>query len=383
MRRAGLIATLCSTLLLAGCASWPDRVPFTAAEQAQARVMPGAPVRFWADGPAADFGSWRREVLAAQPRDDAAPTSLLAISGGSDKGAFAAGVLTGWSEAGTRPEFTIVTGVSTGALIAPFAFLGSAHDATLRALYTGIGPDDIYRTHLVSGLLGGASLLDSAPLERLIARHVTPGLLAEIARAHAAGRRLLVMTTNLDAQRGVIWDMGAIAASDSPGRLALFRRILLASASIPGAFPPVLIEAEAGGRRFSELHVDGGATSGFLALPRSVLRSEERSASPRSAAITLLYNGRIAPHFDVVEPRTFEIMRRALTTALTEADRAAIADVRRFARRHGIGFALCAIDEDFPESDSDLFDTEFMRSLFDYGAQRAAAEGGCLTPERG
>ncbi|QIG78483.1 patatin-like phospholipase family protein [Stakelama tenebrarum] len=375
---ARFLSGLMLALALAGCASsWPDRVPHSVSDQAQAEVIPGEHVRYWADGGPADFELWRRRVLDA--RNQGEPIRLLAISGGSDKGAFAAGLLVGWSEAGTRPDFTIVTGVSTGALIAPFAFLGSDYDDALRALYTGITADDIYRQQVLSGLLGGASLLDNGPLADLIARHVTPDLLDAIAREYAAGRRLLVMTTNLDAQRGVVWDMGAIAASGYPRKLALFRQVLLASAAIPGAFPPVGISVRAGAKQFTELHVDGGVTSGFLALPRSVMDADEDAPAPRGAQITLLYNGRIAPHFEVTAPKTFDIMERALSAALTEADRRSVVELRRYAARNNYRLSVCAIGEDFPETDPDLFDQDFMRDLFAYGEKEAAADPSCLT----
>tara|TARA_Y100000815_G_scaffold171057_1_gene155412 strand:+ start:450 stop:1643 length:1194 start_codon:yes stop_codon:yes gene_type:complete len=373
-----ILPALLLTLALAGCANaWPERVPHSASDQADAQVIPGEAIRYWADADADAFAGWQQRALAAA--QSGVPIRLLAISGGSDKGAYSAGLLVGWSKAGTRPEFTVVTGVSTGALIAPFAFLGSDYDDALQSLYTGITADDIYRAQYLSGLLGGASLLDSAPLAELIARYVTPELLAQIAQEHAKGRRLLVMTTNLDAQRGVIWDMGAIAASAYPRKLALFRQVLLASAAIPGAFPPVPIAVTGGGRQFVEMHVDGGVTSGFLTLPRALLDADEAAAAPRGAQITLLYNGRITPHFEVTEPTTFEIMSRSLTAALTEADRRSIGEVRRYAARNGYRFALCAIGEDFPETDPDLFDQAFMRDLFAHGLKEAGAERSCLT----
>jgi predicted acylesterase/phospholipase RssA len=156
---------------------------------------------------------------------------------GIRQGAYSAGVLNAWSRQGGRPSFDIVTGVSTGSLIAPFAFLGEQEDGELKAIYTGVSRKDIYHQRILSGLFGGPSLMSTRPLQALIARHITPALLDRIAAQHRRGRRLLVMTTNLDAERGVIWDMGAIAASDTSDRLSLFRQVLLASASIPGVFP--------------------------------------------------------------------------------------------------------------------------------------------------
>jgi len=273
-----------------------------------------------------------------------------------------------------------VTGVSTGALIAPFAFLGPDEDGSLRAIYTGIDDRDIFRTQALKGLFGGASLLDSTPLQGLIARYVTPAFLDRVAAEHARGRRLLVVTTNLDADRGVIWDMGAIAASSDRRRVDRFRQVLLASASIPGGFPPVSIEATGNGRRFSELHVDGGAVGGFFILPRAMLAELPRNHN--FAAIYLLYNARIARQFEVVKPRTFSIVTRALNTALGEMDRIMVRDMRAFAASHRIHFAMCAIDDDFVYPTSPLFDRKFMNALYAYGEHKGSVEQGCLSPER-
>ena len=155
------------------------------------------------------------------------PLALLALSSGSDNAAYAAGVLEGWTRAGNRPDFTVVTGVSAGALTAPFAFLGSEYDARLRRLYTSITQKDVYVRRGVGGLISGPSLADTGPLRTLIAANIDATLVERIAAQHARGRRLYIMTTNLDAGRGVVWDMGAIAASKSPRRLELFRDCLL------------------------------------------------------------------------------------------------------------------------------------------------------------
>jgi len=368
---------------VAGCATAPPRVPYSAAEMAVARPLPGEAVRFWTRGDDAAQAAWAATLLEQrQAAGLGAPRNLLALSGGSDKGAFGAGLLNGWTRRGDRPSFDIVTGVSTGALIAPFAFLGSEEDATLTAIYTGISGRDVYRQRVVRGVLGGDSLLDSAPLQGLIARYATPALIDRIAAEHRRGRRLLVMTANLDAQRGVIWDMGAIAASASPRRVALFRQVLLASASIPAAFPPVRIEVSANGRTFEEMHVDGGTVAGFFALPRSVMTATPAEA-PADGAIYVIYNGRFRPEFQVVSPRTFSIASRALYTMLSEVDRTTVESLRNYAQTRRIGFFMCAVEEEMPADPPPLFDTEFMRGLYAAGRAEAGAADGCLSsPER-
>ena len=171
---------------------------------------------------------------------------FLALSGGGDDGAFGAGVLCGWTAHGDRPEFKLVTGISTGALIAPFAFLGSSYDDTLRYLYTGITGKDIFSMKSLLTVLWRESVADTQPLAKMLDKYVDESMLAEIAAAHTKGRRLIIGTTQLDAQRLVLWDMGAIASSGDPDAIKLFRKIMLTSASIPGAFPAAIYQGGSG-----------------------------------------------------------------------------------------------------------------------------------------
>ncbi|WP_068085241.1 patatin-like phospholipase family protein [Novosphingobium rosa] len=368
---------LLSALALAGCAIAPPRVPYTLADLAAGQVIDGDPVRFWAKGDDQAYGAWRSKVLAQrQAASMPLPSTVLALSGGSDKGAYSAGVLNAWSRQGGRPSFDIVTGVSTGSLIAPFAFLGEQEDGELKAIYTGVSRKDIYHQRILSGLFGGPSLMSTRPLQALIARHITPALLDRIAVQHRRGRRLLVMTTNLDAERGVIWDMGAIAASGAPDRLSLFRQVLLASASIPGVFPPVLIHSEAHGHRFAEMHVDGGTVSGFFVLPRAMLSAAAQS--PRvNGTIYVFYNGRLEPEFELVKPKTFDVVGRALATVLGENDRTSLDDLKGFARE-GLGTVIvCAIEKKTAHDGAPLFDTTHMREMYALGEQQTAPDG-CL-----
>ena len=197
---------------------------------------------------------------------------VLALSGGGADGAFGAGLLTGWTARGNRPQFTFVTGASAGALIAPFAFLGSRYDEMLASVFASGEMANLLQSDGLAGLFG-TGLFKTAPLRDLIARHVDDALLAAVAREYRTGRRLYVVTTNLDAQRTAIWDMGKIASSSDPGALELFRNVMTASASIPGVFSPMLIDVEAQGKRFAEMHVDGGVTTNVLILPEAVLVS--------------------------------------------------------------------------------------------------------------
>ena len=370
---ATALLAMLAVLLLGGCVTWPDRVPHTAM-QARTAIVPGyEDIRYWANAPTATFAPFRATV--ARQRPAGATDTLLALSGGADDGAYAAGLLKGWSETGERPEFTIVSGVSTGALIAPFAFLGSSYDDRLRRFYTGISRSDVFRRRGLVGLVTQPSVADTEPLRRLIAANVDERLLVAIAAEHRRGRRLLVQTTDLDAARGVVWDMGAIAASARPDRLALFRRVLLASASVPGLFTPVLIDVASGGSAFKEMHVDGATMAGFFTLPQSLLAAEDDTAPlPDGTRIFVVLNGRLSPEYEVVEPSTFAIVGRALSTVLAAYDRASILNVQQFAARRGVALSVTWIGDDFARTSDVLFSREYMAALYDYGVARGRGD---------
>lgn len=360
-----LRAAALTVLLLAGCSA--PRVPFTAEEQAAAQVPGMHDIRFWADTPpdalrprAQELA--RSEVLRTSPNFD-----LLALSGGGADGAFGAGFLTGWSEAGDRPEFTVVTGVSVGALIAPFAFLGPSRDRDLRAVFAEGAAGELAQFRGPAGLLG-SGLVRPEPLRDLIARYADERMLADVAAEHARGRRLLVLTTNLDAQRAVIWDLGAIATSGHPRALGLFRSALAASASVPGVFPPVMIEVEAFGRRFSEMHVDGGVTGNLLVVPEALLRSHQRLfPHPRPGRLFVLMNNTIEPDFGVVENGTLQVAARAFSTAVSTNTGTVLRGAYGFARRHGLEFNLARIVLEHPGAIALRFDQGHMRRLFEHG----------------
>ena len=263
----------------------------------------------------------------------------------------------------------MVSGVSAGALIAPLAFLGRGYDPQLRSLFTETDTKDVMRPKGLFSALFGSSYADSKPLADLIARVVTPAFLNAIAREHGRGRQLFVVTTNLDAQRAVLWDLGAIAASASPRRIALFRSVLLASASLPGVFPPVLIEARAAGRVIREMHADGGATAQILALPEAfVARGTDVGA--RRLDLYMIVNGRVAPSFELTRGRTVSILERAMGSLLRSSTRGNLLETKTFADRRGYPLRVAAIGGDFVGEEPKPFDRAYMRRLFDYGYER-------------
>ncbi|QIQ86391.1 patatin-like phospholipase family protein [Erythrobacter sp.] len=380
--RSPLLGLLC--ILASACAGM-ERIEYTEPASASAAILPGeddaSAVRFWAGNDRARYDAWIAEVYSDRKASGLPePENMLVISGGSDKGAYTAGLLNSWSEKGSRPQFDLVTGVSTGALIAPFAFLGSSQDATLKEIYTGIGPGDIYRSRPFGILFGKSALARTEPLQELIAKYTTRDFLERIAAEHRKGRRLLVMTTQLDSGRGMIWDMGAIAARGTPRGDALFRQVLLASASIPGVFPPVFIEANDGTRSFEEMHVDGGVVSSFFVLPLELLERRLHSRAGKRN-IWILYNGRLQPKFEVVGADALSILQRSIDVTLTSHDQTFLTGLRLFGERNGVRVALCGIEDDIAAEDAEIFDTERMNQFYEMGRDSAAEDEGCLDRE--
>jgi predicted acylesterase/phospholipase RssA len=297
--------------------------------------------------------------------------SYLALSGGGADGAYGAGVLNGWTAAGTRPEFSVVSGVSTGALIAPFAFLGPAYDATLRDVYTSGIAESLLNTPNIVRAVFGSGLFGNTHLRELVARYIGRDMLGAIAAEHARGRSLLIVTTNLDTQRTVIWDMGRIAAIRSAQALNLFRDVLAASASIPVVFPPMLIEAEANGHRFQEMHVDGGVTAPVLTLPEAFLLRNGALARGLRMNIYVLVNDKVERDFQLVPNSTIDIAARTSAAVTKTQIRSVLYETYDFARRNNFGFNLTYIDKDLPSPTSFGFETGYMRSLYQYGYDKA------------
>lgn len=360
---------------VSGCAATMPRdvLPEQLVDQAELSGMDG--VRIWGDAPPEQIRAFvntelKRMGTAASARSSAQPVAnFLAISGGGEDGAFGAGLLTGWTAAGTRPQFDIVTGVSTGALIAPFAFLGPGKDKQLTEIYTRYGRDDILTADVMSGLFGGPALADSAPLARLIAKYVDKEFLREIARERKKGRVLLIGTTNLDAQRPVLWDMGRIAMSGHPQALSLFRKILLASASIPGAFPPVRIRVRADGQDYDEMHVDGGVTQqvflapaafNFRDLDRAVGRSETRR-------LYILRNGKITPEWQSIDEKALSLAGRSISTLIKNQGIGDLYRIHATTQRDGIDFNLATIPSSFNLKSDEPFDLRYMQALYKVG----------------
>lgn len=375
--KSGFLVTVLTLLLLvflAGCASTPERPPITSAQQNAAMVPGYEDIRFAFDSSDQEWARWVARMQVDRAENDMGNrVDMLAVSSGADRGAFGAGYLIGWSDRGDRPRFDIVTGVSTGALIAPFAFLGSEYDPVLQQLYTQTSAEGLYRLSILSSLLGSPSIADNSPMQSIIARHVTTEFVDHIAGEHRLGRRLLVLTTNLDSQEGIVWDIGAIANSEASDRVDLIRQVLLASASIPGLLPPAMIRVEAHGQPFEEMHVDGAVSSSSLLVPLEGLNmASAEGAVTGNGSVTVLYNNVVWPRYEVTEPSTLAIMIRALDTNIASADRARLRDYDASADEAGYRLTVLSIGEDYELVGHPRFDEDFMRSLFAYGQARAA-----------
>jgi hypothetical protein len=384
-RRAGFVCTAAALLLSVQACSVPTRLDPPPAEASTKAVVIDTPnARFFPVEQAQEMfeegiRSLEREMAARQLTDprQLPPANYLAISGGGDDGAFGAGLLVGWTETGRRPEFKMVTGVSTGALSAPFAFLGPKYDAQLREVYTKVSKKDIFIERGFTAAIWDDALSDTSPLFATISRLLNEELLREIAAEYGKGRLLMIATTYLDARKPVILNVGAIAASGDPKALDLIRRILLASAAVPAAFPPVMIDAEFGGKKYQEMHVDGGAVAQLFlyppqvgALMRDARMGGEVFARERHAYI--IRNGRLSPAWANVERTTFGIAGKSISTMIDVSGMNDLYRVYTTTQRDGVDFNLAYIGEDFtaPPKKED-FDPVYMNALFDYGRAQA------------
>ena len=374
-----------TTLAAAGCAT-VERHAVPAALASDAAVPGLAATRFWGDEVPKDILSFVRNHMPSVTRMAAGATQkngrshieYLALSGGADDGAFGAGVLTGWTQRGNRPRFEVVTGVSAGALIAPYAFLGPSYDGQLSELWLNFDSSSVATPQVLAGLFGAEALADSTPLRNLIAKHVDRRMLSAIAREYRGGRLLLVGTTNLDAQRQMIWNMGeiAVAAERDPEAGQLFRDVLLASASLPGIFPPVHVKVRAGGKVYEEMHVDGGPTRQvFLAPAQLSLRTfDSLYPKPPTRTVYVIRNGKIAPEYEAVPANALAISSRSLFTLTKNQGMGDINQIFAMTERDRAAFRLASIPSSFTVKSAKSFDPVYMKALFEVG-QRVGRQG--------
>jgi len=243
----------------------------------------------------------------------------------------------------------------------------------LKTVYTTIAPDDIFKPRGILAALTDDGMADNTPLWRLVRQYVDQAMLDAIARESAKGRLLLVATTNLDILQPVVWNIGAIAESGHPKALDLVHSILIASASIPGAFPPVMIDVEVNGTPYQEMHVDGGATAQVFVYPPAINVKEltRDLGAERERKLYVIRNARLDPEWASVERQTINIAGRSISSLIQTQG---IGDLYRIflnAQRDGFDYTLAYIPATFKEKHKEEFDTEFMQKLFDFAYQRA------------
>jgi hypothetical protein len=373
-----LLIVLTSLIALGGCALGVTRgtaVPTDIENKTVVLGMGG--IRYWGDeaspellAQAAESLRMEQERHLASGQQGPMPAAqYLAISGGGENGAFGAGLLAGWSATGTRPTFKLVTGISTGALIAPFAFLGPGYDAPLRQVYTELTAADVLVPRGYISALTADSLADTKPLRQTIARFVDQKMFDAIAAEHAKGRVLLIGTTNLDARRPVIWNIGRLAESRHPGALALFHDILIASAALPGLFPPVMVDVEVDGKRYQEMHVDGGAAAQVFVYPPELnLRAlDAANRFQRERKLYVIRNARLDPDWAEVERWTLSIAQRAISSLIQTQGVGDLYRIYLTARRDSVDFNLAYIPETFRMKLEKPFDPAYMKPLFQVG----------------
>ena len=376
--RLNILVIMCLVLLIVGCSSAPTRnpLPLELTNQANIEGIPDA--RFWADEwPKFAVERWRRwsDQEMQQHFEGVYNTehNYLAISGGGAHGAYGAGLLLGWSDAGTRPEFTVVTGISTGALTAPFAFLGPEYDATLKQVYTTTTTDDIYRERGILSAIFSDSLVDTSPLRELIEKYITVDIIEKIAMEYTRGRRLYIGTMNLDAGRSMIWNIGSIAGSNHPRKVALIHDILQASASIPVFFTPVAIPINVNGKQYDELHVDGGTGSQVFVYPASLDWREvtEKLKVKGKPNVYVIRNAFIQPDYRGVNREVLPIASRSISALIRTQGIGDLYQIHALCTRDGNDFNLTYIPADFDKEPKEEFDPEYMSALFELGYQRA------------
>lgn len=369
--------------VLAGCATASARIPVPQLQVSSAQIAGLPRVRVWGDEVPKDLALMAElqitQTRAANPgffkRGARPKVAYLALSGGGGDGAYGAGFLNGWTQAGTRPQFEIVTGVSTGAIIAPFAFLGPAYDNKLTEIYTQYDTEDIVSATPLLTLIGEGAVSTNSKFASLIDRYVDQALLTAIAAEYNKGRRLLISTTNLDVQRPVIWDMGKLAASKHPRALELFRRIILASASIPGVFRPVLLDVTTNGKTYQEMHVDGGTSSQVFFLPTQIkfAKFDKQFGIRPQRSLYVIWNGRLSPDWEAVKDNAFAVSSRSIVTLIKNQGIGDLSRIYLSARRNKIAYRQTSFPSSFTQKAEKPFERAYMRSLYKVGFQAGAS----------
>jgi hypothetical protein len=376
------IVTLCALailLTLTACGSVPDRRPVTEGKETLPTIS-GLPenARFWGDEVPEELLQSLNQVTPAQAREGLSSwleneINFIGISGGGQDGAFGAGVINGWTASGTRPEFQIVTGISTGALSAPFIFLGSDYDDELAAVYTLYGTSDLLDERGWLEAATSDALYDTTKLRNVIKSFVDDTMVRRMAEQHERGRRLFIGTTHMDAGRPVIWSLTEIARSDYPRKKELIVSILLASSAVPGAFPPVLINVEINGEQYDELHADGGTVSQVFIYRPGINFGDllKKLGIKKSHNVYVIRNSKLRAAWNPLEPSVFRMVGSALSTLIRSQGSGDVTQIYWLTKRDGATFNLTYIPEDFELQPDEPFDRRYMTALYKLGYEMA------------
>jgi len=373
IRSAVLLAIFVS---LSGCNSIPKRyreapVPEELVNKA---TIPGIPnARSWGD----EVPPYIQEILDS-PKEDIAKKyagiinqkhTELAISGGGSNGAYGSGILVGWTARGDRPQFTVVSGISTGAIMAPFVFLGSEYDSVLIDLYTNKSTKEVLIERRKLRALRRDAFTGTDPLRKLLLSYIGDKEVKLIAAEYRKGRRLLIGTVNIDMMRPVVWNIGAIADSGTPHARELIVNVILASSAVPVAMPPVFFDVEADGKIYQEMHVDGGLFSQVMTYPISIRWDEiEAKLAPKGTSeLYIIRNAKLKPEWKVVQPKLSDLAGRSVASVLRAQGLGDINQLYLSAKLGGIKTYLTFIPQDFKEKPTEPFDKKYMKNLFDVG----------------
>lgn len=375
MQPTKFILLVLALLVLAGCSSLERKTSAPEAQYMQAQIPDWPNVRYLISTKSG-VTAMVHDLLEDQKRlgNGFGSGKYLSLSGGGDNGAFGAGLLVGWSQRGTRPNFDLVTGVSTGALLAPFAYLGKEYDPVLTYVYTQTSPEQIYKMRWLLSVVTDDGIADTAPLYDLIAKYVDADFLRKVAYEHQTnGRWLLVGTTNIDAGMPVVWNMGKIATIGTPEALDLFRKIMLASASIPGAFPPVMFDVAIDDMTYHEMHVDGGVSAQVFLYPTAAAKHADAAGLVRNnnREAYIIRNSRLDNDKEDVERSTISIVKKSISQLIQAQGLGDIYQIYQTTQKDHVGFNLAFIGPDFKVTRKVEFDPDYMQALYQYGYDRA------------
>jgi hypothetical protein len=367
LRHSNWIFILLAIVVATGCSPAVKRNPVPESLVDIAEVANLEDIRFWADATPEVMKTWLKEDRWDKMGNKS--HHYLAISGGGQNGAYGAGFLNGWTASGKRPEFTLVTGISTGALIAPFAFLGPEYDDKIKEFYTEFDSADLIEQRNFTKILSNASVIDNSKLRAKVEQYVTQEMMEKIAVEYKKGRILDIGTTNLDTNRPVVWSIGRIATSGAPNSLELIHDIIVASTSIGGAFPPVIIGVEANGASYDEMHIDGGTAQQVFVYPlgldfEAVRKRLNMTDDPK---IYILRNALLTPKYEAVKYSIFQVLERSFDSLVRNQG---IGDIDRIyleSKRDGLDFHLSYIPKSFNEKSDEFFDGDYMNKLYQVG----------------